>query len=94
MSEGYSESAIKDIQLESFCLVKQDFHRHNRNCNWQKFYCNLPRTDKLSFRHITAEKNNASCQQKIIVSKLVECTEKYAGGHKKCSYTETIGLIN
>lgn len=24
MSEGYSESAIKDVQLESFCLVKQN----------------------------------------------------------------------
>lgn len=77
MSEGYSENAIKDIQFLSFCLVKQDFHRDNRNFTWQKISCNLPRLDKLSFHHITAEKNNSLCQQKIVVRELVECPEQH-----------------
>lgn len=76
--KGTSENAIKDIQFLSFCLAKQDFHRDNRNFNWQKkIWCNLPRLDKLSFHHIAAEKNDALCQQKMVLGELMECSEQH-----------------
>lgn len=39
----------------------------------------LPALDILSFHHITAEKNNALCQQKIGVRELVEGSEQHPG---------------